>query len=124
MKEGYQWKNRLLLVFAPSQKNLAYQTQMQLFEGQKAGFKDRDLLLVQILADGSSSVDDQRLNHTSAVSLRECFDVGTEEFGAILVGKDGTEKRRDHAPVQPTVIFGEIDAMPMRQQEMSSRSNS
>jgi hypothetical protein len=36
----------------------------------------------------------------------------------ILVGKDGTEKRRNAAPVTARSIFDTIDAMPMRQREM------
>ncbi|MFN6486616.1 DUF4174 domain-containing protein [Nostoc sp. DedQUE02] len=36
------------------------------------------------------------------------------------IGKDGSVKRQDTKPVQATAIFEQIDAMPMRQQEMRS----
>jgi hypothetical protein len=39
----------------------------------------------------------------------------------ILVGKDGTEKRREQTPIELADIFNQIDAMPMRQQEMKQR---
>jgi len=38
-----------------------------------------------------------------------------------LVGKDGGVKRSETTPVQATAIFEQIDAMPMRQQEMQER---
>ncbi len=36
------------------------------------------------------------------------------------MGKDGGVKRQDTTPVRATAIFEQIDAMPMRQQEMRS----
>ncbi len=44
-----------------------------------------------------------------------------KQFCIILLVKDGTQKRRDEFPVEPAVIFAQIDAMPMRQQEMRSK---
>jgi hypothetical protein len=119
----YQWQNRILLVFAPSQDNPAYQRQMQLFEAQRAGFKERDLLLVELLAEGTSRMNSQTLDEANVAELRSRFKVAPQEFRVILVGKDGTAKRRDSNPIQPEVIFNEIDAMPMRQREMRQRSN-
>ncbi|NMG19341.1 hypothetical protein DP116_07665 [Brasilonema bromeliae SPC951] len=43
---------------------------------------------------------------------------------AVLVGKDGGVKRRETTPVQAKAIFDEIDAMPMRRQEMRERDKS
>ena len=105
----YQWKNRLLLVFAPLENHPAYQRQMQLFEGKKSGFDDRDLLVVKLLAEGTSYLDSQSIDEATAAQLRSQFNVGQEEFRVILVGKDGTSKRRDNTPVEPTVIFNQID---------------
>ncbi|WP_414566229.1 MULTISPECIES: DUF4174 domain-containing protein [unclassified Anabaena] len=36
----------------------------------------------------------------------------------MLVGKDGQSKRREDNPIDPKVIFQQIDMMPMRQREM------
>lgn len=111
------------MVFAPEENSPAYQRQMQLFEGQRAGFDDRGLLMVRLLAEGTSRLDSQPIDEAAAAQLRSQFKVGQEEFRVILVGKDGTAKRHDSAPVEPVVIFNQIDAMPMRQQEMRSRNN-
>ncbi len=118
----YQWKNRLLLVFAPSENSPAYQRQMQLFQGQQAGFKERDLLLVELLTESTSRAYRQTLDDADVARARSRFHVAPQDFQVILVGKDGTAKLRESNPIQPEVIFNEIDAMPMRQREMRERS--
>lgn len=118
---AYQWQHRLLLVFAPTVEDTAYETQIALFAADSAALADRDLLLGHIFADGSSRIGEQVLTTADAKRLRQRFEVTPNQFAAILVGKDGTEKRRDEAPVKPDVIYAEIDAMPMRQREMRER---
>ncbi|MDZ8221607.1 MULTISPECIES: DUF4174 domain-containing protein [unclassified Nostoc] len=116
-----KWKNRVLLVFAPSVDNPIYQQQMQLLQKYNNGFADRDLVLVQVLATNESYANKQPIDESSAAKLRESFGVDKENFRVILVGKDGGVKRSDATVVQATAIFKEIDAMPMRQQEMQQR---
>ncbi|MGI2907764.1 DUF4174 domain-containing protein [Tolypothrix sp. VBCCA 56010] len=116
--KSYQWKNRLLLVFAPDENNPAYQKQMQLFQTQQADFSERDLLLVEILTEGTSRASGKAIDEADVTKVRSRFQVSPEDFRVILVGKDGTQKRSDSKPVEAKVIFNEIDAMPMRQQEM------
>jgi hypothetical protein len=116
--KSYQWKNRVLLVFAPAENNPAYQKQMQLFQGQQADFSERDLVLVEILTEGTSRVSGKSLDQADVTKARSSFQVSPQDFRVILVGKDGTVKRSDSKPVEAKVIFNEIDAMPMRQQEM------
>jgi len=116
--DAYKWKNRLLLVFAPNENSSAYQRQMQLLQRQQAGIEERDMLVFELVAQGTSRVNGQSLNAEEAAKMRKRFNVGSQDFNVILVGKDGTSKRRDRAPVSPEVIFREIDAMPMRRQEM------
>lgn len=116
-----KWKNRVLLVFAPSVDNPIYQQQMQLLQKYNNGFADRDLVLVQVLATNESYANRQLIDESSAAKLRDSFGVDKENFRVILVGKDGGVKRSDGTVVQATAIFEEIDAMPMRQQEIQER---
>lgn len=118
--QSYQWKNRLLLVSAPSENTLEYQQQMQLFSNQTAEFVDRDLLLIELFANGTSRINGNEINLEDVTQIKQQFNIGNE-FSVILVGKDGTAKRRETTPVEPTAIFQQIDAMPMRQQEMRSQ---
>ncbi|MBD2529146.1 DUF4174 domain-containing protein [Nostoc flagelliforme FACHB-838] len=115
-----KWQNRVLLVFAPSVNNHNYQQQMQLFDQHQNGFIDRDLVLVQVLPN-QSYANGQLIDDSSAANLRNRFGVDKENFRVILVGKDGGVKRQDTTPVKATAIFEQIDAMPMRQQEMQER---
>ena len=65
---------------------------------------------------------DTLLADDSAVKLRNQFkiDSGTTTF--ILIGKDGTEKlRKDSMDLDE--LFEVIDAMPMRQREVSLRNS-
>ncbi|WP_416672119.1 DUF4174 domain-containing protein [Egbenema bharatensis] len=119
--ENYQWQNRVLLVFAPSSQQPDYQEQMQQFATQSNGFAERDLLLVQVLADGESRLNDDVLEPASADRLRQQFGVQPDEFVVILIGKDGTSKREQATPVDVDSLFAQIDGMPMRQREMQER---
>jgi Domain of unknown function (DUF4174) len=116
-----KWQNRVLLVFAPSVDNHSYQQQMQLFEQQQNGFTDRDLVMVQVLATDKSYANGQLIDESSAAKLRDRFGVDKDNFRVILLGKDGGVKRQDATPVKATAIYDQIDAMPMRQQEMQQR---
>ncbi len=116
-----KWQNRVLLIFAPSVDNHRYQQQMQVFNQHQNDFKDRDLVLVQVLAKDKSYANGQLIDESSAANLRNRFGVDKENFRVILIGKDGGVKRQETTPVQATAIFEQIDAMPMRQQEMQER---
>lgn len=112
-----QWQHRLVLIFAPSERSPAYQQQMKAWEAHQAGWQERDLKLVEVLAVGASRVDGQSMTAASAARLRHQFGIDSDAFAVILIGKDGTEKQREQTPIEPTVLFRTIDAMPMRQQE-------
>lgn len=115
---SYQWKNRLLLVFAPSESSESYQQQIQLFQEQKAGFSERDLVVVEMFTENVGRVENKTLDQADVAQVRKQFNIAPQEFRTILIGKDGTSKLSDNQPVKPEVIFQKIDAMPMRQQEM------
>ncbi|MEL6319959.1 MAG: DUF4174 domain-containing protein [Cyanobacteria bacterium J06626_14] len=115
---NYLWENRLLLVFAPSETTPAYQQQMQIFADVQAGFVDRDLLLIELLTDGNSRLDEEPIAQEDAAAVRSRYGIAPDAFVVMLIGKDGTQKRQDTEPVAAEVIFSAIDAMPMRQQEM------
>lgn len=53
-----------------------------------------------------------------AEHLRASFETGKDEFALRLVGKDGGVKRASSTVVAMRDIYDQIDAMPMRQQEL------
>ena len=116
--DTYQWKNRIILIFAPSSDSDAYKRQMREFEGQGDGILDRDLIVLELFENGESRSGDTPLSEGAAPQMRRQFDAGEAEFSIILIGKDGTVKLRSTVPVSVSEIFSLIDAMPMRQDEM------
>jgi hypothetical protein len=115
-----QWRDRVLLVFAPSEQFPAYQQHRQQWASVTADRVERQLKLVEVLATGTSRVDGQPMSVASANQLRTQFGIAPSDFAIVLIGKDGTEKQRETSPIAPIEIFRTIDAMPMRQQEMRS----
>jgi hypothetical protein len=116
--DAYRWKSRILLIFAPSADSKAYKQQTREFEGQKDGILDRDLIILELLEIRETRAGTKPLSERVARQMRRQFDVGAGEFVLILIGKDGTVKLRSNQPVVISKLFGLIDAMPMRQQEM------
>lgn len=115
--EKYRRKNRVLLIFAPSPHDLNYVEQRRLFSRAEAGFDDRDLLVFYLFTNEASTGQ-----LVPEAALRERFCTDEDVFAAVLIGKDGSEKKRFLEPVHPATLFGVIDQMPMRQREVK-RSN-
>lgn len=123
--DAHRWEHRLLFVFASSASDARLAKQREALDGSAAGVRDRDLLLIILMGDGENGTlqsgpgQGARPLTTAAVRrLYAQFTVGPDAFRVVLVGKDGTEKRRDSDPVTARSLFDTIDAMPMRQREM------
>jgi len=113
----YRWEKRLILLFAPSPENQAYREQVTVLEGSSGGLLERDLLIAHLFETGSSQLAEEVLSEDEAAALRSEYEVDGE-FTFILIGKDGTVKRRSQEVVQVDDLFTQIDRMPMRQREM------
>jgi len=119
--KAYQWKKRLLLVFAPSEDDSPYPFLKEQLERETEGLIDRDLLVFHIFEKGESRIGDRLLSREQALSLRSHFSIPSGRFTVILMGKDGGQKSREEVKVDLAEIFSIIDSMPMRQQEMRER---
>ena len=120
--KNYLWKNRILLVFPPPQTNPHLLNQRAWISKNRPGFDDRHLLVFEIVDNkvllrlGESAV-----NHNASV-LRSEFSVKKDQFRSLLIGKDGTIKYNRPIPADPCYLFGLIDPMPMRRQEIYNNS--
>jgi monofunctional biosynthetic peptidoglycan transglycosylase len=117
----YKWRNRLLLVFSPSESHSDYKAQKKEIVEQMAEVEDRDLVIFEIFGEGENRVGSSIITNAAGESLREKFGVKPEDHTVILVGKDGGEKLRSTGHVPMEEIFSLIDSMPMRQSEMRER---
>ena len=77
--DAYQWKNSLILVFAPSSDSDVHKRQMQEFEGEEDGILDRDLIILELFEDGESRAGDMPLSVSVAPRMRRQFDVEAGE---------------------------------------------
>jgi hypothetical protein len=116
----YRWKNRLLVLFSPSQEDSSYQSLKKEMQAQRNGLRDRELLVFEILEKGESRFGNTVLKKEAIDFLRQKFSAGQGSFLVILLGKDGEEKMR-RQEVSLAEIFAVIDGMPMRQREMKER---
>lgn len=114
---GLTWEKRVLLVFAPDDRDVEYQRQGEILETVEDGLLERHMTVIRVLADSRLSVDD-RAREASVASFYRRFDVGRDAFRVILVGKDGTLKLDRDDAVTSDALFALIDAMPMRRSEM------
>ncbi|WP_179862201.1 DUF4174 domain-containing protein [Longibacter salinarum] len=120
----HEWTHRLVLVFAPTEDHPALAEQMAMWSAERNGFEERKLRIYRLVGTGSGrfyrqpDAEGQPISETSARGLRERFGVPTDAFVVILVGLDGTEKKRHPEPLATDDLFATIDAMPMRRAEM------
>ena len=118
----YSNNNRLVFVFAPNKANAFFRRQAELWNGKRAGLEERDLVRFDVFERGVGKIGVKPLAETDASALRKQFKVRRGAFRVILVGKDGHTAFASSKPVSAASLFGLIDAMPMRQQEMKKNN--
>lgn len=119
--DALRWKNRVLVLFSPSESDPLFQLQKQGLASSAQGVLDRELMILEIMEQGQSRTGNQLLSEKSVQAIRKRLGVETGPFQVLLIGKDGGVKLRSREPVSTKDLFGLIDSMPMRQQEMDSK---
>ena len=94
---------RQLLIFGSEIHSELVTKQKALLNNVKSGVQARDIKITVVPA---------------ASELNKEYKIKPGTFIVILVGKDGSEKHRAVAILQPQKLFTIIDAMPMRRSEM------
>lgn len=119
---SYQGKNRLLMLFAPSEEASMYQSFKEQLQIRTQEIRDRDLVTFHFFESGEGRLDFLPLHKEQVLSLRKLFSIRREQSALILIGKDGEVKFRAPLPVDISDILAVIDAKPIRQREMRERS--
>ncbi|MCY7349201.1 MAG: DUF4174 domain-containing protein [Cytophagaceae bacterium] len=114
----YQWKSRVLLVFAPVEESPDFLKQRNIDQQAREGYGERDLVVLELFQREGREVGGTALTRPQVDALRKQFGVKTDGFTVILLGKDGGEKLRQTRPLLSEELFRLIDSMPMRQGEM------
>ena len=111
----YQDHGRVLVVSAPSHDDGELRRQLEAVNRENTGMRERDLVVLQLV--GSTGSDD-RGRTLEAASVRRDLSLPADRFAVVLIGKDGRVKLRSDDAIGTKDLFGTIDAMPMRRQEM------
>jgi hypothetical protein len=119
--DALRWKNRVLVLFSPSESDASFQAQKQGLASSAEGVVERALMILEILEHGQSRAGNQLLSEKSVQDIRKRLGLKTGTFQVFLIGKDGGVKLRSSEPVSMRDLFGLIDGMPMRRQEMGSK---
>jgi hypothetical protein len=115
----FQWRNRLLLIFAPDRKHPMFENLHKSITSQQAAVVDRDLVVFEILEAGSSFMGPDHIDTAQADFLRKKFGALPGKYTIILIGKDGGIKlNTEDRDTKLGDIFALIDSMPMRQSEI------
>jgi hypothetical protein len=117
----FEWKNRLLIIFAPDSHHPYFKQIQAEISTRTAGVADRDLAIFEVLARDASQMNGSPLSLSDADALRERFEIPRNTHALILVGKDGGVKLKRSEPVSLAEVFELIDSMPMRRNEMRQK---
>jgi hypothetical protein len=118
----FQWKNRLLFLFAPDSNDRSFQRLQSEIMAQKAEVEDRDLVVFEVLERGPSRMNTIHLEQETVDSIRKRFAMRRSTFRVILIGKDGGMKLKRDSQASLEEIFDLIDSMPMRKNEMRQKN--
>ncbi len=116
-----RWHSRPVVIFADSANDPRVEEQTALLNAQSAALAERAMTV--IIVAGDRVTRDGAPFPATPDSLRARLRVEGGTFTVLLLGKDGGIKRRETTVTAPEVLFQQIDAMPMRQQEMRRQIN-
>ncbi|RJF64391.1 DUF4174 domain-containing protein [Rhodopseudomonas palustris] len=106
--DDFRWKNRVLVIVAPA-GDAAAERQRQIYQAAASGMSERAIILREAVGDNDPAR--QMRSHLSADGQR---------FQVFLIGKDGHTALASNQPLSADYLFGKVDAMPMRRDEMRS----
>lgn len=113
-----RWTSRVVIVFGDGKDERAV-AQIAALLADRRALAERDMLVISVEGEKSRAAFGQPKGKLDTAALRRAFGVPAETpFAVILIGKDGSEKRRSEEPLPASAFFDQIDAMPMRRREI------
>lgn len=118
--DQHAWRDRLLILAAPDRQRPTLVLKQQTVAARAAAIEDRRLR-VFVLAGDAGYRDGSPLSADDVAFLRHAFAIEPDDTAMLLVGLDGEIKRRDTLDTPLSVLFIEVDAMPMRRAEIRAK---
>lgn len=117
--DDFQWKNRLLIIYADDQKSSHLGEQLTEITQKQEDYYERDLNVI-ILKNQNVEIWNSNQNHQLDFQqiIKKLKIDANQSYQNLLIGKDGGVKLRSNSPISNEKLFRTIDAMPMRQREM------
>ena len=114
------WQHRLLFLVSDSAADPRLAAQREVIDTLRDEVIDRDLVVFELFT-ASGNVDGLALGADDVAELRRQLGVAPGDRQMILIGLDGGIKRRGELDTELQAVFGQIDGMPMRRQELRER---
>ena len=102
---------RRVLLFSDTENNTTLLQQKQILKSDSAGCLDRDIVIETFV-----------VNKTDKSFLKK-YHIAAAPFTFLLIGKDGHVALRSDKIIQNTQLFGLIDVMPMRRDEIRRKGH-
>ncbi|WP_186757971.1 DUF4174 domain-containing protein [Echinicola salinicaeni] len=121
----HQWKDRLLIIKTNDLADSLYTKQIAALKKNLDELEERKLVVYKVHKGKYQTDLGTKKNWTKIDSslIRDDFKIITENFEITLIGLDGQVKLRQNTFLEPNQLFGRIDSMPMRRQEIKNKSN-
>ena len=115
--QKHQWKQRLILLVADTEKSSPLQQQLDLLKAYDTSLQERKIVIYRVFPNGY-----YRGLHSKELivdrTLYSNLHTTSNHFELVLKGLDGATKMQESKVIDPTLIFQLIDRMPMRKQEL------
>ncbi len=122
--EAYLWQNRLLLIATASPDDPEVVSVRDTLVQRSDALIDRDMVVIQLYETGAGVVGEKPITSQESQRIRAYYGLAPGDKVLVLVGKDGEIKRRSPLTVDLSAVFEQVDAMPMRRQEIRRKAAS
>lgn len=116
----HQWENRLLLILSDAQESELAIKQIETLQKDVSGLKERKLVVYRATSkEYLKGLMTGEWNQSE--KLHKIYNKSNEAFKVVLIGLDGSVKMTKTSLLYKEELYGKIDSMPMRMNELKSR---
>lgn len=124
--DSHEWENRILIIKAETEASKDYQNQMKELSNSSEEFKERKLILYQIIGNKYDQFDynHNEIKVSGEISNKLSGEILNEKnpFEIILIGLDGGIKLKRTDLIEKEELFNIIDSMPLRSSELRNKN--
>jgi hypothetical protein len=117
---SHEWKDRLLIILTSDNSKKLYSDQMEILNEDIKGLKERKLVIYSVMPNQyKKGIQTEKWIQSNLLNDR--FREDKKSFEVILMGLDGGIKLRQSEVLSLEKLYGTIDAMPMRRNEIQNK---